>query len=202
MKRFLLTAIILLSVWSLALAQEKILLLDDYEGPINGGPGGTVDFGAGNGSTVEVGADTYIKASGNQSLKVEYIAMPGGYIWVSRGYGLNAKNSSWLVKPEDINWQQYKSFSFYVYGNGGGETIAFDICDNGGEIFRYLVKDRAKGWTRVVCPFAEFNQRNDWQPTTAIKNNILDFPISSYQYEPRESQGALHFDKVELIEKE
>ena len=202
MKSLYLAAVILLSVCGAALAQEKTLLLDDYEGPINGGSSGTVDFGAGNGSTVEVTADTEIKKSGNQSLKVDYIAMPGGYIWVSKGYGLAALNSSWLVKPEDINWQKYKAFSFYMYGTGSGATIAFDIRDNGGEIFRYLVKDRAKGWMRAVCPFAEFNQRDDWQPTTAVKNNILDFPVSSYQYEPRESQGALHFDRVELIEKE
>ncbi len=202
MRSFILVAIILLSVYGLALAQEKTLLLDDYEGPINGGPVGTVDFGAGNGSTVEVSADTDIKNSGSQSLKVDYIAMPGGYIWVAKGYGLDALNSSWLVKPEDINWQKYKAFSFYMYGTGAGETIAFDIRDANAEVWRYLVKDRAKGWTRIVCPFAEFNQRDDWQPSTAVKNNILDFPVSSYQYEPRESQGALHFDRVELIEKE
>ncbi|MDP2904929.1 MAG: carbohydrate binding domain-containing protein [Candidatus Omnitrophota bacterium] len=202
MKSLYLAAIILLSVCSPACAQEKTLLLDDYEGPINGGPVGTVDFGAGNGSTVEVTADTEIKKSGSQSLKIDYIAMPGGYIWVSKGYGLPALNSSWLVKPEDINWQKYKAFSFYMYGMGSGATIAFDIRDANDEVWRYLVKDRAKGWMRAVLPFAEFNQRDDWQPSTAVKNNILDFPISSYQYEPRESQGALHFDRVELIEKE
>lgn len=196
------TLLILLCAGSLCFAQGKTLLVDDFEGPLTGGTNGTVDFGAGNGSSVEVSADTSIKYAGSQSLRADYIAMPGGYIWIARGYGLGALNSAWLVKPEDITWSKYRAFSFYIYGNGSGAAIAFDVRDNGGEIWRYLAKDTLKGWMRVVCPFARFFARDDWQPEAADKNGQLDFPVYSYQFEPRESEGTLHFDKVELVEKE
>jgi len=200
--KLVLTAIIFLCATGLCFAQQKTLVIDDFEGPLTGGKNGTVDFGAGNGSTVEVSADTSIKYGGSQSLRADYIAMPGGYIWIARGYGLAALNSSWLVKPEDIDWSKYSAFAFYMYGNGSKATVSFDIHDAGQEIWRVLTKDTTKGWRRVLCPFAQFNQRDDWQPSTAVKNNRLDFPIQSYQFEPRESQGTLHFDKVELVEKE
>lgn len=202
MKPVIFALLIILCAGSVCFAQQKTLVIDDFEGPLVGGTNGTVDFGAGNGSSVEVGADSSIRYSGSQSLMVNYIAMPGGYVWVARGYGLNALNSSWLVKPEDIDWSKYGAFVFYMYGNASSATISFDIRDNGGEIWRVLTKDAAKGWTRVLCPFTQFNQRDDWQPNTAVKNNRLDFPIQSYQFEPRESEGTLHFDKVELIAKE
>jgi len=38
------------------------------------------------------------------SLKVTYDAVPGGYMWIARGFGLDAKNTAWLVKNEDIKW--------------------------------------------------------------------------------------------------
>lgn len=203
MKRFVLAAIILLSVCSPALAQEKTLLIDDFSGSINGGPNGTLDFGAGAGSSLEVSADTQIKypQDGQQSIKAVYNAVPGGYIWIARGFGLDAKNAQWPVRPEDIDWKKYRAISFYLYGSASGAKVAFDIKDNGGELWRFIGKDTVKGWVRIVCPFAEFNPRQDWQPDTAVANGQMDFPIESFQFEPMESDGTLYFDRVELIER-
>jgi len=181
------------------LAQGQGLLLDDFEGAISGGPEGTVDFGAGNGSSVDVSAAGDIKYSGNQSLKVTYDAVPDGYMWVARGFGLDAKNTAWLVKPQDVDWKKYKGFSFYTYGSDSKAQIAFDIKDNGNEIWRFMLEDNFKGWKKITAAFSEFFARSDWQPDNADKNGTIDFPIKSFQFEPRPvAKGTIYFDRVEL----
>lgn len=198
---FLVLALVLLST-SVCFAEIKGLLIDDFEGPITGGPDGTVDFGAGNGSTVDVKADTAIKYLGNQSLKVIYDAVPGGYIYVARGSGLDAKNAGWLVSPESIDWKQYNAIAFYMYGSNSGGAVAVDLKDTNNELWRYVVIDDFNGWQQMICPFEEFSARNDWQPDNADKNGVLDTPLKSYQFEPRpEAKGSLNFDNVELIKK-
>ncbi len=180
-------------------AQSKGLLLDDFEGAISGGPDGTVDFGAGNSSTVEVTAAGDIKHSGKQSLKVIYSAIAGGYMWIARGFGLDAKNTKWLVAPEAIDWKKYKVVSFYMYGSDSKTKVAFDVKDNGNEIYRFLVEDNFKGWKEIACPLDQFFARGDWQPDSADKNANMDFPLKSYQFEPLpESKGTLYFDEVKL----
>ena len=184
------------------LAEGNNLLLDDFEVSISGGPEGTVDFGAGNGSTVTVTSATDIKNSGNQALKVVYDAVPGGYIYVARGSGLDAKNANWSLKPADIKWEDYSAVSFYVYGTDSKGKIAFDIKDNGGEIWRFIVDDDFTGWKRIVCSFDKFIVRDDWQPDGADKNGQLDFPVKIFQFEPLPgSKGTLYFDTVELVKK-
>jgi hypothetical protein len=193
--------ILVLSLATFSFAQDKGLLIDDFENPISGGPDGTVDFGAGGGSSVEVVAALDIKYSGKQSLKVIYDAVPGGYMWVARGFGLDAKNTKWLVKPEDISWMKFKAISFYMYGQNSQAKIAFDIKDSGNEMWRFSLEDNFKGWKRIICSFNEFFARSDWQPDNADKNATLDFPLKSFQFEPRpEAKGTLYFDTVELME--
>ena len=202
MRKFFLSLLFVLCLTTFSPAQEKGLLLDDFEGTISGGPDGSVDFGAGGGSTVEVTAATDIKYSGKQSLEVVFDAVQGGYMWVARGYGLDAKNTAWQVLPEDIKWIDFNAFSFYVYGSDSKANIAFDIKDNGNEMWRYMFEDNFKGWKQIICPFNEFFARDDWQPEVADKNTNLDFPIKSFQFEPRlEAKGTLYFDTVELIKK-
>ncbi|MFH0826718.1 MAG: carbohydrate binding domain-containing protein [Candidatus Omnitrophota bacterium] len=193
--------ILSLSLVSLCCAQNQsqALLLDDFEGPISGGSDGSVDFGAGNGSSLDVTAAQDIKYSGNQSIKAVYDAVSGGYMYIARGFGLDAKNAAWLVKPEDVDWSKYKAFSFYVYGNDSKTQVAFDIKDNGNEMWRFMFEDNFTGWKKVVCPFHMFFARDDWQPDNADNNLTLDFPIKVFQFEPRpQAQGTLYFDRVEL----
>lgn len=183
----------------LSFAQETDLLIDDFENPLVGGPDGTVDFGAGGGSEVEIMAAGDIKYSGNQSLRVNYNAVSEGYMWVARGFGLDAKNTQWLVKPEDIDWKKFNAISFYMYGSDSKAKIAFDIKDSGNEMWRFIVEDNFKGWQKIACPFNEFLVRSDWQPENADNNVTLDFPIKSFQFEPRpEAKGRVYFDDVEL----
>jgi len=198
---FLVAALVLLMLGA-CLAAGDNLLVDDFEGIISGGPDGTVDFGAGNGSVVQVSADTGIKNSGNQSLKVVYEALEGGYIYVARGYGLDAKNANWPIKPTDIKWGEYSGISFYLYGTNSKAKIAFDIKDNGGEIWRFVTEDDFSGWKKIICSFDKFIARDDWQPMDADKNAQIDFPIRVFQFEPLPAgKGTLYFDTVELIKK-
>ena len=195
-----LAVVLVLLMAGISFAQEKNLLIDDFEVSITGGPEGTVDFGAGNGSVVEVSEAVDIKNTGNKALKVVYDAVGGGYIYVSRGTGLDAKNANWPINPEDIKWSEYNGISFYVYGTDSKAKIAFDIKDNGGEIWRFITVDDFKGWKRVVCSFDKFIVRDDWQPESADKNSQLDFPIKIFQFEPlADSKGTLYFDTVELV---
>ncbi|MFA5276056.1 MAG: carbohydrate binding domain-containing protein [Candidatus Omnitrophota bacterium] len=183
-------------------AEKKFLVIDDFEGAISGGLEGTADFGSGNGSNVKVTASTEIKQTGKQALKVEYDAAEGGYMYIARGENLDAKNAGWLVRSKDIGWDKYAAISFYMYGTGSGTAVAFDIKDNGNELWRFMVKDDFKGWKQIVCAFNEFFARADWQPDNADKNGQIDFPLKSYQFEPRPpAKGTLYFDAVALIEK-
>ncbi len=184
------------------LAESNNLLLEDFEISVSNGPEGTVDFGSGNGSTVEVTQATDIKNTGNQSLKIVYDAVDGGYIYVARGTGLDAKNAQWTIDPKDVKWEDYSAISFYIYGTDSKAKIAFDIKDNGGEIWRFIANDDFKGWKRVVVSFDKFMVRDDWQPDGADKNGQIDFPIKVFQFEPLPgSKGALYFDTVELVKK-
>ncbi len=202
MKIAVLIFVLALSFAGLSFAADEALLIDDFEVAIYGGPEGTVDFGAGNGSSVEVSAGTDIVHGGKQSLKVTYDAIPGGYIWIAGGYDLDAKNAGWLMKVGDINWNKYNTIAFYMYGSDTKAKIAFDIKDNGGEILRYIFEDNFKGWKQIVCPFNEFAARSDWQPRNAEKNGQIDFPIKSYQFEPLPpAKGTLYLDDAELLKK-
>ena len=183
-----------------ALAQQEVLLIDDFEGPLAGGPDGTVDFGSGGDSSVELTAATDIKHSGNQSMKIVYNAAPGGYMWIARGFDLDAANTQWLIKPQDIDWAKYSSISFYMYGTDSKANIAFDIKDNGNEMWRFMIEDHFQGWKQIICPFNNFFARGDWQPHNADKNANLDFPIKSFQFEPLPvSEGTFYFDGVSLL---
>ena len=188
-----------LFLFSITMAQGA-LLIDDFEGPISKE---TVDFGTGKSSILEVLAEKEIKFSGNQSLKIIYDAVPGGYMWIARGYDLDVEGAdAWNVLPQDINWQDFSAISFYIYGENSKNKIALDIKDNGNEMWRFILKDDFSGWKQLIYPFEEFFARSDWQPQDADRNSNLDFPIKSFQFEPLpEGRGTLYFDCVELIKK-
>ncbi len=175
----------------------RVLLIDSFEQEISPE---TVDFGSGGGSSLVVKADGTIKFCGNQSLKLDYNLKPSGYMWVARGYGLDIPGAAaWLVNPEEINWKRYNSIALEMYGSNSGGVIAFDIKDNQGELWRFLLDDDFEGWKRIICPFTLFFPRNDWQPEAAVNDEVLEFPLLSFQFEPRlPGKGVYYFDCVEL----
>ena len=174
------------------------LLIDSFEGELTSR---TVDFGAGGGASLIVEAEKLLKVCGEQSMKLEYDLKPSGYMWVARGYNLDVKDAArWLVSPESIDWRRYSAFRFSMYGRNSSGVIAFDIRDSGGEMWRFLVDDDFKGWDEIDCPFSQFFVRGDWQPQSAERNEVLDFPIMSFQFEPRfPGKGIYYFDCVKLV---
>ncbi|HNX81015.1 MAG TPA: carbohydrate binding domain-containing protein [Candidatus Omnitrophota bacterium] len=197
---FAFSLVVVCAAW--AFAAEKSVQLDDFEGVISGGAEGTVDFGAGNGSAVEVTATPEQAHGGKQSLKVVYDAVSGGYMYIAKGTKLDAKKADWKVKPEDVNWKEFNAISVWVFGADSKETVAIDVKDNGGEIWRSTFVDDFKGWKQIAILFNEFKARDDWQPDSADKNGTLDFPVRSYQFEPlTPGKGVLYFDDVEIIQK-
>ncbi len=201
-KVIVLVAALFFGAIGMSFAAAENLLIDDFEISVSSGPNGTVDFGAGNGSTVKVAAATDVKNTGKQALKVDFDAVSGGYMYVARGEGLDAHNTGWLINPEDIKWQDYKAFSFYMYGSDSKGKIAFDVKDNGNEIWRFIVEDNFKGWKQIICNFDQFTARGDWQPQNSDNNGVLNFPIKSFQLEPLPPfKGTLYFDTVELVKK-
>jgi hypothetical protein len=202
MKTFYLLIIFIFCYTICLSAQEGAILIDDFENPVSGGPEGTVDFGAGGGSSLTVKGSSDIKKCGNQSIEVIYDAVPGGYMWIAKGVDLDAKNTAWLIEPGALDWTKFSAISFSMYGSNSGASIAFDVKDNGREIWRFMVGDNFTGWKKIVIPFSEFFVRNDWQSDNADKNNTLDFPLKSFQFEPRpEAKGTVYFDCVELVKK-
>ncbi len=202
MKKLFFAAVLALGLAGFCFAQENSLLIDSFEVAITGGATGTVDFGAGNGSSVTVTGASDIVKEGSQSLKVVYNAVSGGYIWVARGEGLDAKSAQWLRNTKDIDWPKYQAIAFYLYGSDSKASIVFDLKDNGSEIWRYVTTDNFKGWKQIICGFDKFMVRDDWKSNDADKNNKLDFPIKIFQHEPLPgSKGTLYFDTVELVKK-
>lgn len=176
----------------------KEVLIDSFESEINSE---TVDFGASENSSITVDAAKDITVCGEQSLKITYDLRPGGYMWVARGWGLDVSGAAlWEVEPQAVNWRRYKSISLSMYGRNSGGVIAFDLKDSGGEIWRFLLDDDFEGWREIICPLAEFFPRGDWQPEGAERNEILDFPIMSFQFEPRlPGGGVYYFDCLKVV---
>lgn len=205
MRRFSFIAVFLiLGFAALGYTQDaNELLLDDFEGAISGGEQGTVDYGSGNGSIVEVKGSKEIKHQGEQAMAVTFEAVSGGYMWIARGYDLTVKGAgSWIVEPKDIDFSKYNAIAFYMYGADTKNQVAVDIVDNAGEYWRYLIEDDSAGWKEVVIPFKDFFCRGDWQPDKADKNGELNFPLKAFQFEPKsEGKGTLYFDTVRLVKK-
>ena len=178
---------------------EQKLLIDSFEGNINNQ---TVDFGASEGSSLTVEAEKTLKVCQEQAIKLSYELKPSGYMWAARGFNLDVKGAAqWIVKPEKIDWNKYNAISVFMYGSNSGGVVAFDIKDAGREMWRFLLEDNFTGWKEMVLPFSKFFLRRDWQPQNADRNETLDFPIMSFQFEPRLSgiKGTYYFDCVKLV---
>ena len=197
-KKFILI-ISLLTVGFMGCSSAPVeVTIDSFEGPLTKE---TVDYGASEGTSLKVEADTTIKMCGSQSLKIEYELKPSGYMWIARGYNLDVKGAAkWEVLPQDVKWRAYNAISLEMYGSNSGGVVAFDIKDKGGEIWRYIIDDDFTGWKEIICPFKDFFVRKDWQPDSATKNETLDFPVMSFQFEPRlPGKGVYYFDCVKLV---
>ncbi len=199
MRRFYGLVLGLLLFFALACKQgPEEVVIDCFDGLINSE---TVDFGSSEDSSVSVEADKEVKVCGEQSLRIAYDLKPSGYMWIARGYGLDVKGAAqWRVEPGSIDWKRFNAIGLVMYGSNSGGVIAFDIKDAGGEMWRFLLDDDFEGWKDIICPLKQFFVRGDWQPETAERNELLDFPIMSFQFEPRlPGKGSYYFDYIRVL---
>ena len=175
------------------------VILDSFEGEISRK---TVDYGAGADTYINVTASSEIKFCGKQSLKLEYDRVESSYMFCARGYGLDVLGATWEGKaPDKIKWDKYNAVSLQVYGNNNGKTIAFDVKDVSGEIYRHTFIDNFKGWQEVVISLVSIKVREDWQPKGIDGNKQLNFPLKAFQFEVLTvGQGTVYFDCVKMIQ--
>jgi len=198
MKRLFLLLVSVIFVFLGCSQAPKEVMIDSFEGELNSK---TVDFGSSKNSSIKIEASTDKKICGLQSMKLTYVLKPSGYMWAARGFNLDVKGAAqWMVNPKDVKWGKYKAISVDVYGTNSGAVIAFDIKDSGRELWRFLIDDDFTGWKEIICPFKQFFPRKDWQPQDSDNNEKLDFPIMSFQFEPRlPGKGTYYFDCVKLV---
>lgn len=173
------------------------VMLDSFEGAVSKK---SADFGSSKDTKITVTASKDKKVCGNQSLQIEYDLSSSGYMYCARGYGLDVFGAVWEgPQPDKISWDDFSGISLQVYGSKRGD-IAFDLKDNGGEMWRFMIQDDFNGWKEVYVPFYSLTVREDWQPPKADGNKLLDFPVKSFQFEPRKAgAGTVNFDCVKVV---
>lgn len=176
---------------------SKTLMIDSYDKPLGNRQ---ADFGSSSGTSIDVGGYIGAKKCGTKSLRIKYNLLEGGYMYCARGYRLDEPGAAWDgPHPEKIDWNGYSGISLQVHGSRRG-PIAFDVKDSGGELHRFLIDDNFYGWKEIYVPFTSFISRTDWQPQNATVNKVLDFPIFSYQFEPKNpGEGEVYFDCLMLV---
>lgn len=177
-------------------SKDGSLMLDSFGGELGLS---TVACGASSDSSILVEPDTKIKSCGKQSMKVIYNLSKTGNVHCAKGYGLEVPKSRWEISFETVDWLGYGAFSIQFYGNNSGE-VAFDLLDNGGEIYRFMILDNFKGWKEIIIPFSALKPLSDFHQQKAHGNNQIDLPIKAFQLEPMTSgKGSFNVDCVKLV---
>jgi hypothetical protein len=186
--------------------KKDFLLIDSFEGKIGVD---SVDYGSSSNSSAVVKAASAFSRCGNNAIQLDYALQPSGYVYFARGDGLHYQSDSstwmtaragWIVPPDKIQWDRYGAFSIYIRGDQTVK-VAVDLKDSGGELWRHFVTLRGKGWKTFQIPFNKFSVRTDWQPPQAKLNRKMDFPMTSFQVEPKTpGKGTLYVDCVKLVE--
>jgi len=184
---------------------KKNLLIDSFEGKIGVD---TVDYGSSSDSSMTASSTKKYSQCGTHSMQLDYNLKKGGYVYCAKGSGVHLRRDSstwqtgqagWRVHPDSIKWGDYRAFKISLRGTRG--RVAIDVKDSGGELLRKYVYLKKEGWNHFEIPFSKFSSRSDWQPETAVKNGMIDFPLNSFQIEPKSpGQGTLYVDCVTLLE--
>lgn len=183
----------------------KNVLIDNFEGKI---AVDTTDFGSSPNSWIKATGSSQQLKCGLKSLQIDYNLAPGGYVYCARGHDIYKRtdssswkkgNSGWEIKPDDIDWSTFDGISFYIRGDSLS-PIAIDIKDTYDQLWRFTIRKKLQGWEKITIPFEEFKTRTDWQPPKARRNNKMDFPIKTFQIEPKkQGTGTLYIDCLKAV---
>lgn len=161
------------------------LILSNFE---NGGLGGWQSWTAGR-ATVALKVVSPGAAGSRYSLQAKYTAPSTALVQKE------------LSSPAD--WRIYSGLEFHVNGRGTGNTIRFEIKDNGtstgtAEIFEYQFKDDFTGWKHFSLGWDSFKRRADWQPTGAPNDGFNRGAIWGYRFSPLSGSGTFAVDELKL----
>ncbi len=87
-----------------------------------------------------------------------------------------------LLTVDEGNWKGYDALSILAAGNLSKKWFNIIITDAYNQRWIYVVDDDWKGWKRITIPFCKLRRRRDNQPTNAVLNGILNFPIKTLEF--------------------
>jgi endoglucanase len=158
------------------------LSLDDFE------DGSISDWGKFHdaNSTITPSVISSGAAQGTYAMNVDYSIVSGGYGGVSKTFST----------PQD--WTAYTTFEVVFYGSNSGNTIVYEISDNGGERFVYSFTDNFSGWKTMSIPFSSFTRRTDWQPSGAPNDGFTLTGVEGYAIYPKSGASSFKLDDIKL----
>jgi beta-glucanase (GH16 family) len=155
------------------LCRRIMVTVDDFEdGLLLAGQHGTIDIGFitwSDGSSVSIITTTV--ASGDplalpgqvgDNIALQFDANIGGWGGLSHLF-MNAAGDTWLSQ----DWSRYNAIGFWLYGEGDGTGLFFEIKDNrtgsdaqdDAEIWTHPFTDDVAGWRYVEIPFSDFTRK-------------------------------------------
>jgi beta-glucanase (GH16 family) len=197
------------------LCRRIMVTVDDFEdGLLLAGQHGTIDIGFvtwSDGSAVSIITTTV--ASGDplalpgqvgDNIALQLDADIGGWGGFSHLF-MNAAGDTWLNR----DWSRYNAIGFWLYGEGDGTGLFFEIKDNrtgsdtqdDAEVWTYPFTDDVAGWRYVEIPFGDFTRKEIGN--NAPNDGFGRTEVHGWAFGSLGTGGAqtLYVDNVALVER-
>lgn len=174
------------------------VVISDFE---SGQPPGFFVFNGG-GATINFALPTFSDASpfakpgqvgDNTALAVEFDSTVG-----FAGVGE-------ILQPAPQDWSAFSGISFWLFGQGTGGNLQFEIFDNRSdpntdtsERFDILFTDDTAGWNQITLEFANFTRATDFQPGGAPDDGLTLTEMWGFAIVLDGAAGRLAFDDITL----
>ena len=110
--------------------------------------------------------------------------------------------------PAPQDWSSFDGISFWMLGQGSGNSFQFEIFDNtndmsanGAERFDTLFVDDTAGWSLISLLFEDFSRATDFQPGGAPDDGLTLTSMWGYAFVLDGAVGELGFDDITLFNK-
>ncbi|MBN1920778.1 MAG: CIA30 family protein, partial [Anaerolineae bacterium] len=197
------------------LCRRIMVMVDDFEdGLLPVGQHGDIDIGFvtwSDGSAVSIITTTV--ASGDplalpgqvgDTIALQFDADIGGWGGLSHLF-MNAAGDTWVSQ----DWSRYNAIGFWLYGEGDGTGLFFEIKDNrtgsdtqdDAEIWTYPFTDDVAGWRYVEIPFGDFTRKEIGN--NAPNDGFGRTEVHGWAFGSLGTGGAqtLYVDNVALVER-
>ncbi|HYG74312.1 MAG TPA: carbohydrate binding domain-containing protein [Planctomycetota bacterium] len=110
------------------------------------------------------------------------------------------------LRGRSQDWSSYSGVSFWFYGNGTGNDMAFEIMENQlpgrnedtAERFVYEFKDNFTGWRQITARWGAFKRRN-WQPGKVPNDGFTLKQVNGFDFIAGTGSGWFMADQIGLI---